>query len=191
MIPKHLRQKASLGLVSLAAIALGAVGCVKGTVTPELGYHQPTSQRFQEFDSSTTYGIRGGVEFDNGLEVEVAYDGHETVYENAIQRNDIEASDLGVRVSVPLWKRAGQKLAAFLGLGKRKQKETMTWVGPTITEDTTADVLGVGVSYEKDLGKGALGAELEAINVGEGSYEESGWKAKIFYKVKIGPVKRK
>jgi hypothetical protein len=182
-------QKMSAGRKILLAIAsatgiAGSQGCVQGvTVTPEVGYHQPTNQRSLEFGSSAVYGISAGVEFDNGIEVTANYNGHNTSYEDAIQRNEIQASDLSARVSVPFWRRAGHKIAGFLGIGSRNQTETMTWVGPTISEDTTSSLLSAGVSYEKELGAGRLGAELEADSLGDKSYEETGIKAKVFYKV--------
>jgi len=195
-------QKMSLGKRILLSIGLATAvaanqGCVQGTVIPEVGYHQSTNQRggYVEFEPGIVYGIKTGIKTSKGIEAKIEYETYDTVYKDEFQRNDLTARDLSASISVPLYDNGRVSVQVKGRITARTEDESAESVvipGLKLGEDSrTSTGFGVGVAVEGKVGPGNLGGEIMAESFSDGSYEKSGWKAKVFYKVFISPVKRK
>lgn len=181
-------RKILLAIAGATGIA-GSQGCVQGvTVTPEVGVNMPTSQRYlTDFGSAATYGISAGVKNSKGVEAKIAYKTHDAVFDDGAQRNELTARDVSVGVSVPLYdngKVTFQATAELTARSEDESAESLLIPGLSLGEDSRSSTgWGVGVSVEGKVGPGNLGGEVMAEGFGNGSYEETGIKAKVFYKV--------
>jgi len=172
-------KKALIGLTALVA------GCSSsGFVTPNLGINLPTATRGIEFDNALTYGVRGGVKTKKGVEIEAGYRGHNTSYEDAIQRNELEANDLSIGVSYPVWNNGKVSVNVNGEVISRSEDETLfdNFGNPLYSESRTSTGFGVGVGARFQAGKGSVDARLTYEGFGEGSYEESGLNLSAGYR---------
>jgi len=172
-------RKALIGLTALVA------GCSSsGFVTPNLGINFPKNRWLTEFDSALTYGVRGGVKTKKGVEIEVGYRGHNTSYEDAVQRNELEANDLSIGVSYPVWSNGKVSVNVNGEVISHAEKEACWLIGipgSELTENRSSTGFGVGVGARFQAGKGSVDARLTYEGFGEGGYEESGVRQEFGY----------
>jgi opacity protein-like surface antigen len=174
---RSLRQKLIGGLAGLVLSA----GCVtSGSVGAFVGSHNPTSQRNPGtiiFDSSIETGIRGRAKTKSKVEVEVAYSGHKTNWTDGFENDDLEANDLSVSASYPLFSNEKFSVNAGAGVVSRSEKKDITiigWPGHDIhNTSSTGWKAGVEARYQPHKNV-SVEAGLDFHGFGDGSYEKSG-----------------
>jgi opacity protein-like surface antigen len=173
-------------------LALGAVigsaltGCVTGgSVGAFVGSHNPSSQKNYGtiiFDNSIETGIRGRIKTESDVEIEVDYSGHKTNWTDGFENDDLEASDLSVCASYPVWRNGKVSVNANAGLISRSETQTTTIIGlpGNSVEDRTSTGWKAGIEARWQPYKNvSVEAGLDFHGFSEGSnkkwsYEKSG-----------------
>jgi opacity protein-like surface antigen len=188
MIAKHNIPRKGFGKklgAGLCALVSSVAGCFSGgSVEGFVGSHAPTSQRATtvEAGNSIDYGVRAKVKTKAKVGFEVGFSGHEATGENAVQINEVEAQDVSVGVSYPIWSNETVSVDVNAGAKTRTESETVeSKIIPfSYSEDRSASgwYAGVGVEW-KPVQHLSVGARVDWQGFGEGSYEEAGNTASV------------
>jgi len=173
-------RKTIAGLLGLVLSVLP--GCFKGgSIGAYVGSHAPSSQNqgVVRFDNSTETGIRARAKTKSKVEVEVAYSGHETSYENAIQRDELEVKDLSVSASYPVW--SNRTISVNVGAGAVSRSENQTGrilgVPGSVSKDRTSTGWRAGVEARWQPHKNvSVEAGLDFHGFGDGSWESGSYE---------------
>jgi len=175
---RSLRQKILGGLASLVLSA----GCVTGgSIGAYVGSHNPLSQNQEiiKFDNSTEIGLKARTKTKSKVEVEVAYSGHGTNWTDGNENDDLEASDLSVSASYPLFENKKFSVNAGAGIISRSETQTTILIGlpGSIVKDRTSTgwkaVVEARYSPCKNV---SVEAGLDFHGFGDGSWESGSYE---------------